>query len=306
MAGTLHFIIGPSAVGKTALSLPWAEANNAEILSCDSLLVYRGMDIGTAKPSVGERQRVIHHGIDQVSINAHYSINEYQQMAQRVITDIHQRGINALIVGGSGFYLKSFFAPVVDRLNIPPPLKRHVNDLHRVKGLEGVTKALLDCNPKGTGGLDLENPRRVINALERCLASGKTVAQLSSEFEELHPPFESFDKKVCIINRDRDDLFQRVRLRVKKMIEEGLVSEVSHLLTQGIEKNPSASSAIGYRETINYLKDNGEITKLEAAITENTQRLIKKQLTWFQKQIPINCELHLQRDEIGNPDDLFK
>ena len=305
MAATLYFIVGPTAVGKTALSLSWAKLNDAEILSCDSLLIYRGMDIGTAKPSVIERNQVVHHGIDQVSVNTRYSVYEYLQLSQKVISDIHKRSLNAVIVGGSGFYLKSFFAPVVDCLDIPPPIKLHVNELYSGKGREGLLKDLLDCNPDGTGDLDLENPRRVINALERCLASGKTINQLNSEFAKLRSPFDSFKKRVCYLSRSRDDLHHRSRCRVEKMIEEGLIDEVQQLLAQGIEKNPSAASAIGYRETIDYLKNNGDRTKLEDVILQKTQGLIKKQLTWFKKQIPINQTLHLQPDDNGEPEQLF-
>lgn len=299
---TLYFIVGPTAVGKTALSISWAELNNAEILSCDSLLIYRGMDIGTAKPSVFERNQIVHHGIDQVSISTRYSVHDYLQLSQKVVSDIHSRGLNVVIVGGSGFYLKSFFHPVVDSVDIPLSIRLHVDELYAEKGREGLLQELFKRNPDGTGKLALKNPRRVINALQRCLASGKTLNQLNSEFAKLRSPFDAFERRVCFLNRSRDDLLQRTRRRVKKMIEDGLIDEVQQLLEHGIDGNLSAASAIGYRETIDYLKNGGERTKLENDIIKNTQGLIKKQLTWFKKQIPIDQTLYLQPDENGNPE----
>ena len=298
---TLYFIVGPTAVGKTELSISWAKLNNAEILSCDSLLLYRGMDIGTAKPSVFKQNQIVHHGINEVSINTRYSVYDYLQLSQKVVSDIQSRGLNVLIVGGSGFYLKSFFYPVVDSVNVPFHIRSYVNGLYAEKGREGLLKELFKCNPDGTGELTLENPRRVINALQRCLASGKTLIQLNSEFAELRSPFDVFERKVCFLNRSREDLLQRTRERVKKMIKDGLIDEVKQLIKQGVKGNLSVSSAIGYRETISYLKYGGERTKLEDDIIQNTQRLIKKQLTWFRNQIPIDQTLYLQPHEDGNP-----
>ncbi len=302
---TLYFIVGPTAVGKSELSISWAELNNAEILSCDSLLLYRGMDIGTAKPSLLERSQIVHHGIDQVSINTRYSVHDYLQLSQKVVSDIHNRGLNVVIVGGSGFYLKSFFHPVVDTVDIPQHIRSQVDELYAEKGREGLLEELFKCNPDGTGKLAIENPRRVINALLRCLASGKTLNQLNLDFAKLRSPFDVFERRVCFLNRSRDDLLQRTRRRVKKMIEDGLIDEVQQLLEQGIDENLSAASAIGYRETIDYLKNGGERTKLEEDIIQNTQGLIKKQLTWFKKQIPIDQALYLQPHENGNPEQVF-
>jgi len=301
----LYFIVGPTAVGKTALSVPWAELNNAEILSCDSLLLYRGMDIGTAKPSAFEQSQIVHHGIDQVSINTRYSVYDYLHLSQKVVSDIHNRGLNVVIVGGSGFYLKSFFYPVVDTVDTPQHIRSQVDELYAEKGRDGLLEELFKCNPDGTGKLAIENPRRVINALQRCLASGKTLNQLNSEFAQLRSPFYKFERRVCFLRRSRDDLLQRTRRRVKNMIEDGLIDEVKQLLKQGIDGNLSAASAIGYRETIDYLKNGGGRTKLEEDIIQNTQGLIKKQLTWFKKQIPIDQTLYLQPHEKGNPKQVF-
>ncbi len=306
MKPTLFFLTGASATGKTDLSLEWSLKNDGEILSCDSLLFYHGMDIGTAKPPPTQLDRVKHHGIDICPVTRAFNVVDYMEMSRLAIDDIHKRGKKVLIVGGSGFYLKSFFSPVVDESKIPDDILQEVNSLYENQGLVGLVEELKKLNPDGCGSLDLHNPRRVANSLRRCLATGKTVVQLSRQFSQLPPPYPNYKKQVCCLWRDKEDTRERVRRRVREMLRNDLLDEVRHLLGEGLEGNFSAASAIGYRECIEFLKSgSGDHNDLEEKIVKNTMRLVKKQRTWFKKQIPVERWLHLDKGEKGDSESLF-
>lgn len=285
MEKKLLIIAGPTAVGKTALSLQWAEENNAEILSCDSLLVYQGMDVGTAKPTPEEQKRVKHHGIDLVPVRQQYTIKDYVEMAKGIVEDILGRGKTVLITGGSGFYLKSFFSPVLDDMPIPEKVERVVSAIFENQGLEGLMAELKKRNPGGTGNLDVQNPRRVLKALQRCMASGKTVAEFQHSFAEQEMPYSDFEKTVWLLHRSTESLRLRIEKRMKQILEGGLVEEVKRLLDDGLLENPSASGAIGYRETIAWLEKDEPVEVLEESIVQNTVKLIAKQRKWFRHQL---------------------
>lgn len=283
---TLHIITGTTAVGKTAYALSYAEAHDAEIVSCDASLVYRGMDVGTAKPSAAERARLPHHLIDVCKVNEPYDIVTYLRDARRAVEEISSRAKSVVITGGSGFYLKSFFAPVVDNLVVPDAVREKTAKLFEGKGLDGLLQALEQLNPNGVAKLDTKNPRRVMRALERCLASGKTLSELQAEFAARPKPYGGFTKKIILLEREKDQLNERIEQRAVAMIENGLVEEVRRLQLQGIEDNPSAASAIGYRETLAFLNRKLNEAELIPAIIQNTRHLAKKQRTWFRTQIP--------------------
>ncbi len=285
MQKSLHIISGPTAVGKTEYALSYAQEHDAEIVSCDALLVYKGMDIGTAKPSMEEQSIVNHHMIDVQPVDQPYDIVAYVQAAEAAVHSIIERGKSVVVVGGSGFYLKSFFAAVVDTVEVPDALRLKVAKLYEDKGLAGLLAELHRVSPEGTGTLDVLNPRRVLRALERCMASGKSLPDLQAEFAERPEPYRDYEKNFILLEREPEELRERVVRRVHQMIGGGLIEEVDRLRSSRIEQNACAASAIGYRETLAYLK--GEMTReeLAQAIVLNTNRLIKKQRTWFRTQI---------------------
>jgi len=278
----LHILTGCTASGKTDLALRWAEAHGAEIVSCDSLLFYRGMDIGTAKPTVAERTRVPHHLIDICGVRERMDVVRYIALARAAVAAITARGRAVLVTGGSGFYLKAFLAPVADAVTVPEEIRR------RVQGLElpAALAELLRLNPAGLGALDTANPRRVARALERCLAAGRTLVELQEEFARQPAPFADCEVRLVRIDRPAAELRQRIAERVAAMLAAGLVDEVRRLIPAGLHENPSAARAIGYREVAAMLQ--GELTEAElpAAITRNTWALVKKQQTWFRTQLP--------------------
>lgn len=285
MTQKLHIITGPTAVGKTEFALSYAQSRGAEIVSCDASLVYRGMDIGTAKPRPEELARVPHHLIDLCEVDQPFDIVAYVKAAELAIDDITSRGREVVVTGGSGFYLKSFFMPVFDNIEVSESIRAEVGAIHERSGLVGLIEALRECSPD-TGSLDIRNPRRVIRALERCLASGRDVPTLEADFAARPKPYANFKKDLILLQRDPDALRERVYLRVERMVAQGLLEEVEGLLQRGIEGNPSAASAIGYRETIACLRGQLPESDLSETIAMNTMKLVKKQRTWFRTQIP--------------------
>lgn len=303
---TLYILTGSTAVGKTELALEWAECNNAEIISCDSLLVYQGMDIGTAKPTSAELVRVPHHLINIVPASKQYTVKKYIDAAIEVVNGIALRGKKILIVGGSGFYLKSFLAPLLDSIEIPKTVKSQVNHLYEQKGLMKLVSHLLELNPQGVGTLDLNNPRRVTKAVERCIATGRTLIELKKECNDLQSPFHNCLKSVTLLQRDSEDLQNRIRERVRAMFQVGLIKEVQHLLQENILANPSAASAIGYKEIIEWLQSgqNNSITALQEKVIQSTLKFVAKQRKWFRHQIQLDKVINLSKTKV-EPMDLF-
>ncbi len=286
MGGTIHVLTGCTAVGKTGVALRWAEANGAEIVSCDSLLFYRGMDIGTAKPAKEELARVPHHLIDVREVHEPVDVTYYVTNVRAAVEDIRRRGRGVLVTGGSGFYLKAFFAPVADEVRIPAELRAELRARLEKEGLAALVAGLRKLNPSGLGALDAQNPRRVLRALERCRATGRTLAELREEFAAQPGAFADCDVRLCELVRERTDLEQRIGARVAEMLKAGLVDEVHGLLGRGLKENPSAAKAIGYRETVDFIEGRLAGGELAAAIVRNTRALVKKQRTWFKTQLP--------------------
>ncbi|MDR0445179.1 MAG: tRNA (adenosine(37)-N6)-dimethylallyltransferase MiaA [Puniceicoccales bacterium] len=299
-ASTLWIITGCTAIGKTALSIRLAQKFSAEILSCDSLNFYRGMDIGTAKPVPRERVGVPHHGIDLCDISETYDVERYQRDALTAVKNIQNRGHPVLIVGGSGFYLQSFYRAVIDDIFIPKSIQAYVSELFCQEGLPGIVEELLKISPK-TGALDLRNPRRVLRALSRCLASGHNVLELQELFLAKQSLFHAWPKRTCLLTRNPENLRNRAAQRIDDMITRGLIEEVQQLQCQGLRFDSPAGQAIGYRETLHWLQtDRRDIAALKDPMLQNTLHLIRKQRTWFRHQIPIdwilNLDLHSEEE----------
>ena len=293
-APRIYFVAGVTAVGKTAFSLDWAEREGAEVLSCDALLFYRGMNLGTAKPTILEQDRVPHHGIDLCEPSDSFDIARYVDYAKSKVQEIHGRGRPVLVVGGSGFYLKGFFEPVSDGLVIPNAIREKVELLEREEGLGGLLHELRDLNPDGLGDLDVMNPRRVSRALERCLASGDSVIALQRCFVETPSPFDHYIRRSCLLERDSADLEKRIRLRAAAIVNAGLVEETEHLLEHGLRENPTACRAVGYREVLAMLEGSLPKDQLLETIVRSTLQLAAKQRKWFRNQF--NPDVRLVAD----------
>ena len=286
MQRVLHVLTGCTAVGKTELALRWAAARQAEIVSCDSLLFYRGADIGTAKPTPEERARVPHHLIDVSDLRERMDITRFVAQARAVVDVLLARGREVLVTGGSGFYLKAFFAPVADEVAVSAELRAEIAERLERRGLPALVAELERLNPAGLGGLDVQNPRRVTRALERCLASGRTLDRLQADFAAQPSPFADCTIRLCELVRSPEEMETRIVRRVEAMLAAGLVEEVRGLLAKGLKDNPSVAGAIGYRETVDYLEGRLAEATLAAEIVRNTRGLVKKQRTWFKTQLP--------------------
>ncbi len=283
---TLFVLTGPTASGKTARALDWAERHGAEIVSCDSLLFYRGMDIGTAKPTREELARVPHHLINVVEPSERYDVQRYVVAARAAVDDIVRRGRRVLVVGGSGFYLRSFFAPMADGIEVDPALRAELETRLAAEGLASLVAELCALNPAGLGNLDVQNPRRVVRALERCRASGRTLVELATAFAAMPSAFADFAVTLTRLDCAPAVLEERIVARVRAMLTAGLVEEVRRLDAVGLRENESAARAIGYREVLDLLAGKKPLAALEGEIVRNTRALVKKQRTWFRTQLP--------------------
>jgi tRNA dimethylallyltransferase len=302
VTSVIHVLTGCTAVGKTELALRWAEARGAEIVSCDSLLFYRGLDRGTAKPTPAELARVPHHLVDVCDLREQMDVARYVALARTAVDGLTARGRPVLVAGGSGFYLRAFFAPMADEVDVSPELRAEVRAQLERGGLAALVTRLGELNPGGLGRLDVMNPRRVTRALERCRASGRTLAELQEKFARQPAPFADYAVRLCELARDPADLDQRIEARVGAMLRAGLIDEVRALQPLGLAENPSASRAIGYRETLDFLAGRLRETDLAPAIVKNTRALVKKQRTWFRTQLPAHEAVAAAT---AGPDSLF-
>lgn len=283
----IFVLAGPTASGKTDYALQFAQRNHCEILSCDAVSFYKNLDIGSAKPTKLEQSIVKHWGIDLVEANQYFCIQDYVTYAKNCVDDIFKRGYNVLVVGGSGFYLKSFFEPVVDNFEASLALQERLKDLEASQGIAGVFDALLNLNLQGfPKNFDTKNPQKLRKALLRCWTSGLDLLTLEERFKKQPKPFSGITKESTLLVWPLELLFVRAKKRIERMIRNGLIEEVEALLPVFQENHP-ATNAIGYRETIQYLKNKNRstVTELAETIFHNTCHLIKKQNTWFRHQI---------------------
>lgn len=289
----LYLLAGATASGKTALSIEFAQQHNCEILSCDASCFYKGMDIGTAKPTIEEQNKVKHWGIDIVAPHEYFSIKNYIDYAYKCVNDILNRGHNVLVVGGSGFYLKSFLIPVTDDVVISKEIEQKLSKMEQEGGLNSLVEHLKRLNPAQDLDIDLKNPQKVKKALARCWASGKTLHDLKDVLHNKEVPFPNLIKKTFLLQRPLEILRLRIRQRAKKMLNNGLLDEVKNLIRTGqLIPNTPAACAIGYQESIQYLAGKISLQQLHELIVQNTYALVKKQMTWFRHQIHFHHYLY--------------
>jgi len=270
-APAIHVLTGPTAVGKTETALRWAEQHDAEIISCDSVCVYRGMDVGSAKPTAEEQRRVRHHGLDLVDPSERYSVSQYVDMARTAIAGAHARGKRVLVTGGSGFYLAAFFGPVTDELEIPSAVAEEVRTLHR-QGLASLLLRLRELEgPKLPDWLDLQNPIRVAKALERRLASGRSLDSLRDEFLTRRGPFADHPVTFELLERPDAELKARIAARTELMLT--------------LDPELTSSRAVGYRAVMDWLEGGKRVARsgLAERINLDTWALVRKQRKWFRR-----------------------
>lgn len=277
-------ITGPTASGKTALSLGLAERLNAEIISCDSMQIYKGMDIGTAKATPVERARVPHHLIDFLSPTESYSAEVYRSDAIDVAKDITSRGKIPLFVGGTGLYIDSVKrGATLESPESDPEYREQILSSLKTEGdIDALWERLREVDPESAEKIHKNNVKRVIRALEIYDKTGKPKSQLDKE--TLTAMGEAFVGMITIDFLDRDNLYKRVDLRVDMMMEEGLLSEVRSLYKAGLLSGGTASQAIGYKELIEYIEGRCTLDEAVESLKLASRRYAKRQLTWFRHE----------------------
>ena len=274
-------IAGPTASGKTGLAVALAQALNGEVVSCDSMQIYRGMDVGTAKPTPEEMQGVPHHLLNVADPGEDFSVGRYVRLATEAITDIHSRGRTAIVAGGTGLYLDS----LVKGEEFAPPSRegerKFLEDAAEQKGIEYVYDMLMEADPETAERLHLSDRKRIIRAMEVFLITGLPLSWHIAQSRQRPPRYRP--AWLGLNFRDRAKLYARIDARVDQMLAQGLEQEVQRLLDAGVDPQTTAMQAIGYKELASALR--GECTVEEAAsrIKQASRNYAKRQLTWFRR-----------------------
>jgi tRNA dimethylallyltransferase len=287
----LLVIVGPTASGKTALSILIAEKLGGEIISADSRQIYRYLDIGTAKPTSEELQRVGHQFVNILNPDEYYNAGEYGTQARAKIEELLKKNKQPMLVGGSGLYVRAVIDGFFEGPGKNSELREQLETEVRALGPEKLFERLKKIDPISAAKMDATKVRRIIRALEVYNATGKPISDLHS-IQEAKIPFEAVQFG---LQWERKELYHRIERRVDEMIENGLIEEVRGLLVKGYSRNANALNTVGYKEAFDFI--DGTITKEEMIrlIKQNTRHFAKRQLTWFRadkriKWIPVNDE----------------
>ncbi len=277
----LIVITGPTASGKTALSVEVAKRLGGEIVNADSMQIYKYMDIGTAKPDMEERQGIPHHLIDIVNPDEAFSVARYCECAKEVIDNIHQRGKIPVMVGGTGLYVDSLVNNIqFSEIEPDEQYRDKMDKLAEEMGNEYIYKMLENIDPDSACKIKVADRKRIIRALEVYHLTGKTITWHNEQSRSVPSPYNT---TMFAINMDREALYDKINRRVDVMIANGLVDEVKAIMDMGVQKDATSMQAIGYKEIVEYLE--GHITLDEATdkIKQSSRRYAKRQLTWFRR-----------------------
>jgi tRNA dimethylallyltransferase len=273
------FIAGPTAVGKSEIALRLAEQLGGEIISADSMQVYRGLDIGTAKPSAAERARMPHHLIDICDLKENFDAAQFIRLAQKVVEEIQSRGHVPIFCGGTGLYFKAYLSGLGEAPATNPELRAELE----AASFESLLRELRERDPTAYAQIDKQNPRRVIRAVEVIRLTGKKFSEQRAEWkvQRAVPAKTNF---YCF-TRPPADLHARINTRVDAMFARGLVDETRELLKRGLEQNKTAMQAIGYRQVVEHLRGDRTLVETIELVKSRTRQFARRQLTWFRRQL---------------------
>ena len=274
-------IAGPTASGKTALAIELAKLYDGEVVSCDSMQVYKGMDIGTAKPTPEEMQGIPHHMLDVAEPWEDFSVSRYCQMAAPIVDDIIARGKTAIIAGGTGLYMDALirgndFAPYPST-----GMREKLEAQADAEGMEAMLALLASIDPETASRLHLADRKRIIRALEVYYETGETITAHNQKTQALPPRYSPV--WFALEDEDRADLYARIDSRVDKMLNAGLIREIQALLDRGIPEKSTAMQAIGYKEFLAALRGECTIAEAAAQVQQSSRKYAKRQLTWFRR-----------------------
>ena len=286
-------IAGPTASGKTALSVQLAKELNAEIISCDSMQIYRHMDIGTAKPTIEEREGIPHYMLDIADPGEDFSVSRYCEMATPILEDILQRGKYAIIVGGTGLYMDALirgnhFAPCPST-GMREKLEQQADEM----GMPYMLELLQGIDPDSAAKLHLADRKRILRALEVYYETGQTITQHNLQTQQIPPRYQPV--WFALEDTHRKDLYDRIDKRVLTMLEDGLLEEIRKLLAMGIPEKCTAMQAIGYKEFLDALAGRCSMEEATIQVQQASRHYAKRQLTWFRR----NPGIHWLRRDPG-------
>ena len=286
MTDNIICIAGPTASGKTALAVEIAKLVNGEVVNCDSMQIYKYMNIGTAKPSSEEQQGIVHHMIDVAEPDEDFSVSRYCEMATPIVEDILSRGKTAVIAGGTGLYMDSLirgnaFAPFPST-GMRQKLEAQADRV----GMEFMLDQLRIIDPDAAARLHLSDRKRIIRALEVYYETGETITAHNRKTQAIPPRFRPV--WLGLDFADRKDLYRRIDLRVGQMLEQGLLQEIRELLGRGIPEKCTAMQAIGYKEFLDALEGRCTIDEAADLVRQSSRHYAKRQLTWFRR----NKDIH--------------
>ncbi len=278
-------VVGPTASGKTAFAVELAKIFNAEIISADSMQIYKGMDIASAKPTEEEKQGIPHHLVDFLENDCKYSVAAFIKDASAAVEDIISRGKNVIVAGGTGLYIDSFLQNI--RFNEQPDcedIRKELRERVEIEGIESLYNELLLKDPETAEGLHINNQGRVLRALEVLYLTGEKPSVLKARSRDEESPYETV--YIGLFYRDRDVLYDRINRRVDMMLERGLVEEAREYFA--LHKDYTSAQAIGHKEIAGFLT--GELTLEEAAenLRKATRHYAKRQMTWFRRNSAIH------------------
>ena len=290
-ARTPLFIAGPTASGKSALALALAEQFGGEIITADSMQVYRGLDIGTAKPTAAERAHVPHHLLDICDLHEHFDAAQFVRLAQQAVTEIQARGNLPIFCGGTGLYFKAFIAGLGEAPASDTALRTELE----AQPLATLLAELETSDPATFAAIDKQNARRVVRAIEVIRLTGKPFSAQRADWQPAAVDPALAARYFCL-KREPADLHARINVRVDEMFQRGLVAETEHLLAHGLAENRTALQAIGYRQVVEHLRGERPLAETVELVKIRTRQFAKRQFTWFRAQPYINW-LELKTDE---------
>ena len=275
------FLAGPTAAGKSAVALELAERIGGEIISVDSMQVYRGLDIGTAKPSPDDQKRVPHHLIDVAGLDESFDAARFVSLANAAAAGIRSRGRVPIFCGGTGLYFKAF----LEGLGGAPPSNPKIRAELELMPLETLLTELEQRDPTTFQKVDRQNPRRVIRALEVIRITGRPFSGQRADWQAGRPAVPGH---FIGLTRPAGELSDRIRRRVDEMFANGLVAETEGLLQRGLAKNPTALQALGYRQVVEHLRGERPLAETIELVKIRTRQYAKRQLTWFRRQMKLD------------------
>ena len=282
MKKPLIILTGPTAVGKTKASIGLAKALNGEIISADSMQVYKYMDIGSAKIRPEEMDGVKHYLVDELEPDDEFHVVKFQQMAKAAMNEIYAKGKVPIVVGGTGFYIQALLYDIdFTESNEDMSYREELEELAQTHGVEYVHSMLREVDPASADSIHANNLKRVIRALEFYKQTGEKISEHNEKERAKESPY---DFCYFVLNDDRERLYNRIDLRIDQMLEEGLIAEVTALKDKGYTKDMVSMQGLGYKEILDYL--NGECTLEEAIyiLKRDTRHFAKRQLTWFRRE----------------------